>query len=78
MNNAQKGTWIAIALGVTLIAVFMSIQSAEKYRPVGADYRYDMVDTNPERRTGQFFDTCSPENMADCSRNNPYEGLPLP
>ncbi|ADQ91408.1 hypothetical protein OlV1_031c [Ostreococcus lucimarinus virus 1] len=78
MNNAQKGTWIAIALGVTLIAVFMSIQSAEKYRPVGADYRYGMVDTNPERRTGQFFDTCSPENMADCSRNNPYEGLPLP
>jgi hypothetical protein len=56
----------------------MSIQLAEKYRPVGADYRYGMVDTNPERRMGQFFDTCSPENMADCSRNNPYEGLPLP
>lgn len=78
MNNTQKGTWIAIALGVALITVFMSIQLAEKYRPVGADYRYGMVDTNSERRTGQFFDTCSPENMADCSRNNPYEGLPLP
>jgi|TARA_B100001094_G_scaffold111478_2_gene107283 hypothetical protein len=78
MNNTQKGTWIAIALGVALITVFMSIQLAEKYRPVGADYRYGMVDTNAERRTGQFFDTCSPENMADCSRNNPYEGLPLP
>lgn len=38
-----------------------------------------MVDTNPMRRTAQFFDTCSPENMIDCPRNNnPYEGLPLP
>lgn len=37
------------------------------------------VDTNPMRRRGQFFDTCSPENMEDCLRNNnPYEGLPLP
>ena len=78
MNNTQKGSWIAVAAVVALIAIFVSIQVGEKYRPVGADYRYGFVDTNPMRRTGQFFDTCSPENMADCSRNNPYEGLPLP
>jgi hypothetical protein len=37
------------------------------------------VDTNPMRRRGQFFDTCSPENMEDCPRNNnPFDGLPLP
>jgi hypothetical protein len=78
MNNTQKGSWIAVAAVVALIAIFVSIQVGEKYRPAGADYRYGFVDTNPMRRTGQFFDTCSPENMADCSRNNPYEGLPLP
>ena len=78
MNNTQKGAWIATAVVVALVIMFMSIQFAEKYRPAGADYRYGFVDTNPVRRTGQFFDTCSPENMEDCSRNNPYEGLPLP
>ena len=78
MNNTQKGAWIATTIGVALIVMFMRIQLAEKYRPAGADYRYGFVDTNPVRRTGQFFDTCSPENMEDCSRNNPYEGLPLP
>jgi hypothetical protein len=51
---------------------------SEKYRSPQSDYRYGLIDTNPVRRTGEFFDTCSPENMADCKRNNPYEGLPLP
>ena len=51
---------------------------AEKYRPPNADYKYGFVDTNPARRVGAFFDNCSPENMEDCSRNNPYKGLPLP
>ena len=37
-----------------------------------------LVDTNPARRVSSFFDGCSPENMEDCKRNNPYEGLPLP
>lgn len=78
MNNTQKGAWIATAIVVALIVMFASVQYAEKYRPVGVDYRYGFVDTNPMRRTSAFFDTCSPENMADCSRNNPYEGLPLP
>lgn len=78
MNNAQKGAWIAVAITVALIAIFASIQVAEKYRARQSDYRYGFIDTNPMRRTGQFFDTCSPENMADCKRNNPYEGLPLP
>jgi hypothetical protein len=78
MNNTQKGASIAVVVVITLIAIFVSIQMAEKYRPRQSDYRYGFVDTNPVRRTGQFFDTCSPENMADCSRNNPYDGLPLP
>lgn len=78
MNNAQKGAWIAVALAVAAILIFSGVQVAEKYRARQSDYRYGFIDTNPMRRTGQFFDTCSPENMADCKRNNPYEGLPLP
>ena len=75
MNNSQRNTLIVV---IAIIAIIATIGVAEKYRPAGADYRYGFVDTNPMRRTGQFFDTCSPENMSDCKRNNPYEGLPLP
>lgn len=78
MNNTQKGAWIAAALVIAVIVIFMSVQVAEKYRPAASAYRFGEIDTNPMRRTGDFFDTCSPENMEDCSRNNPYEGLPLP
>lgn len=78
MNNTQKGSWVAVAVILVIVAIIIGFQMSEKYRPVGADYRYGFVDTNPDRRVGQFFDTCSPENMADCQRNNPYEGLPLP
>lgn len=71
---------IVVAIVVVVVVVYTKSKKAKKesYRPSGADYRYGFVDTNPMRRIGQFFDTCSPENMADCSRNNPYEGLPLP
>jgi len=75
MDNSKKGAWIAVVVIIALVVMFTG---SEKYRPRQSDYRYGFVDTNPVRRTGQFFDTCSPENMADCSRNNPYEGLPLP
>jgi hypothetical protein len=51
---------------------------SEKYRPPNAEYRYSFVDTNPMRRVGSFFDNCSPENMEDCKRNDPYKGLPKP
>jgi len=78
MNNTRKGTWIAVVIAIVLILSFTGIQAAEKYKSAGAVYRYGGIDTNPMRRTGEFFDTCSPENMEDCSRNNPYEGLPLP
>ena len=78
MNNTQRGAWIAVALVTVMIITIFTIKMSEKYRPVDADYHYGFVDTNPVRRTSQFFDTCSPENMADCSRNNPYDGLPLP
>ena len=78
MNNTQKGVWIATVVGIALLVYFVIVPASEKYRPEQSDYRYGFVDTNAVRRTGQFFDTCSPENMADCSRNNPYDGLPLP
>jgi len=51
---------------------------SEKYRPPNADYKYGFVDTNPARRVGAFFDNCSPENMEDCKRNDPYKELPKP
>lgn len=85
LNNVGLGGNLAllliiIAVVIVVVVVYMKSKKAKKetYRPVDADYRYALVDTNPMRRTGQFFDTCSPENMEDCSRNNPYEGLPLP
>jgi len=78
MNNTQRGAWIAIVIALVFVGALVGTQLAEKYRPVSADYRYDFIDTNPARRTSQFFDNCSPENMEDCKRNNPYEGLPLP
>lgn len=78
MNNAQRGAWIALVIALIVMGTLVGTKLAERYRPANADYRYGFIDTNPMRRTGQFFDTCSPENMADCKRNNPYEGLPLP
>lgn len=73
MNNT-----ILLSVAVVVIIVYMMMKCSEKYTSDQSAYRYGLVDTNPMRRTSQFFDTCSPENMADCSRNNPYEGLPLP
>ena len=73
MNNTTILTLI-----VVVIIVYIVMRCREMYRPEQSDYRYGFVDTNPMRRTSQFFDNCSPENMADCKRNNPYEGLPLP
>ena len=73
MNNRAL-----LLVAVAVVIVFLMMKCKEMYRPDQSAYRYGFVDTNPVRRTSQFFDTCSPENMADCSRNNPYEGLPLP
>lgn len=73
MNNRAL-----LLVSVAVIVVFLMMKCKEKYIPDQSAYRYGFVDTNPVRRTSQFFDTCSPENMEDCSRNNPYEGLPLP
>ena len=73
MNNRAL-----LFVSVAVIVVFLMMKCKEKYIPDKSAYRYGFVDTNPARRTSQFFDTCSPENMEDCSRNNPYEGLPLP
>ncbi len=59
---------------IVIIAVLYLTTQREKFTA----YRYGLVDTNPARRVSNFFDACSPENMEDCKRNNPYEGLPLP
>ena len=60
---------------VLIVAIVMFQRCRETY---DTNYRYGFVDTNPTRRVSGFFDNCSPENMEDCKRNNPYEGLPLP
>lgn len=85
----QRGTMILVAIALLAIVYYISCQSSiagndprfvfsEKYRPPQADYKYGLVDTNPVRRVGQFFDKCSPENMGDCKLNDPYKGLPKP
>jgi hypothetical protein len=62
-------------LGVLFVAIWiLSVMNKERY----TTGRYGFVDTNPSRRVSGFFDNCSPENMEDCQRNNPYEGLPKP
>jgi hypothetical protein len=76
--KTPKGKWFLTFIVITLVLLMTGTKFAEKYRSVDTDYKYGFVDTNPTRRTGQFFDTCSPENMVDCKRNNPYKGLPLP
>lgn len=69
----------ALAMLFAVLTVIVVRRLREPYRPQDSAYRYGFVDTNPARRTSQFFDNCSPENMEDCKRNNnPYEGLPLP
>ena len=73
MNNRAL-----LLVSIAVIVVFLMMKCKEKYIPDQSAYRYGFVDTNPARRTSQFFDRCSPENMEDCSRNNPYKGLPLP
>ena len=73
MNNTA-----ILIIAIVVITVYLLMKRNETYAPHQSAYRYGFVDTNPVRRTSQFFDTCSPENMEDCSRNNPYEGLPLP
>lgn len=85
----QRRTVFLLAVLLLMIVCFMSGQTSsdgkdprfvfsEKYRPPNADYKYSFVDTNPARRVSAFFDKCSPENMSDCKRNDPYKGLPKP
>jgi hypothetical protein len=66
-------------VGILFVVIgILSLMNKERYTSGRNDHRYAFVDTNPSRRVSGFFDNCSPENMEDCSRNNPYEGLPLP
>jgi len=74
MKKAQR---VAVIILVAAI-LFFAFSMMETYTPDQSAYRYDLVDTNPKRRVSGFFDGCSPENMEDCARNNPYDGLPLP
>ena len=73
MNNTK-----ILMVAAVVVIIYMMMKCRERYIPDKSAYRYGFVDTNPQRRIAGFFDHCSPENMADCSRNNPYEGLPLP
>ena len=73
MKKAQRVAIIA----VIAVILFFLFKVTETDTPSQAPYRYDFIDTNPNRRVSGFFDGCSPENMEDCTRNNPYEGLPL-
>ena len=77
MNLSNKNTRV-ILLVIAVVGIYFLMKNKELYIPRVSAYKYGTVDTNPTRRTSQFFDNCSPENMADCKRNNPYEGLPLP
>ena len=63
-----------VLAAIVIIAILYLTTQREKFTA----YRYGYVDTNPVRRVSGFFDGCYPENMEDCTRNNPYEGLPLP
>jgi len=65
---------VVLAAIVILAILYIHHAKHEKFTA----YRYGYVDTNSVRRVSGFFDGCSPENMEDCTRNNPYEGLPLP
>jgi hypothetical protein len=51
--------WLILFLALVVVAL---MSRCEKYI---MDAR---VDSNPMRRTAQFFDTCSPENLEDCPR----------
>ena len=77
MNMSDKRTLLVLAIVVSIV-VYLIVKNKEMYRSEQSDYRYGFVDTNPVPRTAAFFDNCAPENMEDCKRNNPYEGLPLP
>lgn len=74
-TNRAAVRYIAILFVAIIVITFFT---KERYTSGRPDYRYGFVDTNPARRVSGFFDNCSPENMEDCTRNNPYEGLPLP
>ena len=77
--NATNRTALKLMVVLYVAIVIITMMSKENYSSGRVDYRYGgNYDTNPARRVGGFFDTCSPENMEDCQRNNPYEGLPLP
>lgn len=62
-----------VLFAIVIIVVLYLTTQREKFTAY-----HRLVDTNPARRVSGFFDACSPENMDDCPRNNPYEGLPLP
>ena len=70
MNNRILLAIAATVVAVWIVVTFLSC-NRESYQHSGrAGYRYGFVDTNPERRVSDAFDS---PNI-----DNPYEGLPLP
>ena len=56
MNLSNKRTMTLLVVIVAIVAFFL-MKNKETY---DVAYRYGFVDTNPVRRTSQFFDKCSP------------------
>ena len=76
-----KFLFILLILVVFIVLQYKGLSPSpfsEGYSAAENPYKYNLVDRNPVRRVSSFFDRCSPENLEDCPRNNPYEGLPLP
>jgi hypothetical protein len=59
-----------LTIAIILVVVWMINCATEKYVSGRHSYRYGQVDTNPERRVSDAFDSPIYRNV--------YEGLPLP
>ena len=59
-----------MTIAIILVVVWMINCATEKYVSGRHSYRYGQVDTNPERRVSDAFDSPIYRNV--------YEGLPLP
>jgi len=61
---------VLLAIAIALVVMWMINRATEKYVSGRPSYRYGQVDTNPERRISDAFDSPIYQDV--------YEGLPLP
>ena len=64
----MKRTTTAVIVAALVLLLVAFKKRSEMYRSLGAAYRLGFVDTNPARRVSGPFDSCSPENWADCKK----------